>query len=91
MFAGGRNDETVHKIYIYHINDISAVICDTHDSYRQRPGTSYYGIDIIGGKPYIKADSAIDYITGQSADIRVIQFYCECLDDYDRRPLCDKY
>ena len=72
MPIGGKNDETVHEIYIYHINNIPAVICLTRDSNRQYPGTSYHGIGAVSSKSYIKADSAIDHITGQPADFRII-------------------
>ena len=91
MSVGGKNDETFYKIYIYHINDLSAVIRITHDLYRQYPGTPYHGIGAVSSKPYIKADSAIDYITGQLADLRIIQLYCECLDDHDCRSFCNKH
>jgi hypothetical protein len=91
MYIGGKNDETVHEIYIYHINVISAVICIAHDSNRQYFGTSYYGIGAVSSEPYIKTDSAIDNITGKPADIRFIQLNCKCLDDYDFRSFRNKH
>ncbi|MDF2609853.1 MAG: hypothetical protein K0R92_1327 [Lachnospiraceae bacterium] len=91
MSIGGKNDETIHEIYIYHINDISTVICITNGLYRKYPGTSYHGIGAVSSKSYIKAASAIDYITGQPADLRIIQLYCECLDGHDCRSFRNKH
>ncbi len=85
MSIGGKNDEIVHEIHIYHINHISALICITHDSNRQYPGTSYHWIGASSSKYYLKADYAFDYITGQPADLWIIQLYCKCLDAHDCR------
>lgn len=72
MSIGGKNDETVHEIYIYHINDISAVICIRYNLDRQYPLTSNHGVGAVSSESYIKANSAFDYITVQSADLRII-------------------
>lgn len=91
MSIGGKNDETVHEIYIYHTNDISTVICIAYNSNRQYPVTSNHGVGAVSGESCIKANSTVDYTTIQPADLRIFQLNCKRLDNYDCRLFRNKH